>query len=298
MTRSNLFISLLVSASLIGCGDDVITNPISGGTPGTEAPAGPAYEAEVEVTGGPVAGSSSGTATDGAEGQYFATVAGGLISLWLATDQLVLTAIIDTNGGEVPGTFDVSAAPEGTNFTATDGTAILEGTSGSITVSYCPNDIGAVAAGTLNNIAMIDLVTQGDGGTVSGDYRATVVTSDGSVSCVVPTEPDPPVGGTCDLDESACTGPVCPYEAAIAMCVFSDCLSMCMDVTNPTACLECSEQCVADSGILDDPAAMSAYEALANCEEQADCPEPAFEDEGVSDCMKENCCAELAAAYN
>jgi hypothetical protein len=140
-------------------------------------------------------------------------------------------------------------------------------------------------------------VTQGEGGTVSGDYRATVVTSDGSVNCVTPAAPPVSVG-TCALDETLCSGPVCPYEAAIATCFVSQCFASCMDPTDLAGCFVCADQCVVDSGIMDDAPALALYEALATCEEQAGCDDSVPDDAGVSECMKANCCDELVGAYN
>jgi len=320
MKKTLLFASLSLALGLTACGDDpvITTNGDTGGSStdtggSTEPPAGPAYEAEVEVSGGPVEGSSTGSTETAAEGAFHAVVFEGDIIVFLTTGDtgsaMVINANIDTNGGDVPGTFNVTEGLDGTWFNATvadaTGGAILDGTGGSITVDFCPNEVGAVVAGTFNNITTTDQLTMGDGGTFNGEWRASIVQSDGSVSCPPPAEPEPDVGtGTdtgstdeCAIDEENCTGPVCPYEEFIAECIFENCLSLCENPMEFEACFECAAQCEEDSGIADDAEAVRLLTEFNECSENAGC-EDLDDDDEYEACAISNCCEEVAAAYN
>lgn len=326
MNRTLVIASLSLALGLAACGDDdaATTTDTGGtatdtGTTPTEPPAGAAYEAEIEVSGGPAEGTSTGSTEAAAEGQFYAVVFQGTLDIFLTTGDsgtaMIISAAIDTNGGEVPGTFTVTEGLDGTWFNATiadaTGGGILDGTGGSITVDFCPNEEGNVVAGSFNNITTVDQLTMGDGGTFNGDWRATVVQSDGSVSCPEP-EPEPVPdagvvdagGGTdtgggneCGLNTNSCTGPVCPYEEFIAECTFENCTSICSNPMEFEACFECLAQCEEDSGIADDAEAVSLVTALSECSGNAGCED--IEDEDASDaCVIDNCCSELIAAYN
>jgi hypothetical protein len=320
----------LLALGLIACSDDdtavvgetntntggTATNSGNGGTT-TEPPAGAAYEAKVEVSGGPAEGTSTGSTEAAAEGQFYAVVFQGSIDIFLTTGDsgtaMIISAGIDTNGGEVPGTFTVTEGLDGTSFNATiadtTGGGILDGTGGSITVDFCPNEEGNVVAGSFNNITTVDQLTMGNGGTFNGEWRATVVQSDGSVSCPEP-EPEPGTGvvdtgsgnetgggNECGLNTNSCTGPVCPYEEFIAECTFENCTSTCSNPMEFEGCFGCLAQCEEDSGIADDAEAASLVTALNACSNNAGCDE--IEDEDAYDtCVINNCCSELVSAYN
>ena len=321
-----------LALGLIACSDDdtaVVgeTNTNTGGsTTGTgngstttEPPAGAAYEAKIEVSGGPAEGTSTGSTEAAAEGQFHAVVFQGSIDIFLTTGDsgtaMIISAGIDTNGGEVPGTFTVTEDLDGTSFNATiadaTGGGILDGTGGSITVDFCPNEEGNVVAGSFNNITTVDQLTMGDGGTFNGEWRATVVQSDGSVNCPEPEpEPEPDAGvvdtgsgndtgggNGCGLNTNSCTGPVCPYEEFIAQCTFENCTSICSNPMEFEGCFGCLAQCEEDSGIADDAEAVSLVTALTDCSNNAGCEE--IEDENAYNaCVTDNCCNELIAAYN
>ena len=306
MNRTLLFATLSHAVGFAACGDDAGDTDRDAGTDTTVAPEGPAYEAQVEATGGPAEGTSSGQSEDAVQGQFYATVFEGNVDLFLttgdATSGLVISAGVDTNGGEVPGSFSVTPTLEGSWFNVTyasaTGAGSLAGQSGSISVDFCPNDVGAVVAGTFNDIGTLDDLTQADGGTFNGEFRATVVQSDGSVTCTTPVvDQDTGVDtgpGECSVDPERCTGPVCPYAEYIAQCFAENCFNSCQNPMEFEACFACTAQCEADSGIADDAEAVRLVQDLNACSEQSGCDE--LEDDEA--CLIANCCAEVSAAYN
>jgi hypothetical protein len=217
---------------------------------------------------------------------------------------MIISAGIDTSGAEVPGSFTVTPTLEGTWFNATLASAtaagIFGGTGGSITVDFCPNDVGAVVAGTFNNVTTTDEITGGDGGTFNGEWRATVVQSDGSITCAAPVvEPPADTGtpsGECSVDPEQCDGPVCPYAEFVQNCLVENCFALCQNPMEFEACFACTGQCAEDSGIQDDAEALRLATAVDDCSGSAGCDD--LEDDAYDACLIANCCAEVSAAYN
>ncbi len=286
--------------ALAACGgDDVV--PVAQ-QQGTEAPAGPANQVDASVSGGSTAsGDIDGSSETSAEGQFYATVTNGIVTVWVGSSTSIVNFMIDTAGAEVPSAFAITAAPDGNNLTVTNGLSILEGTGGTVSIDFCPNTQGDVIAGSFNGVALTNVATQSADGALNGSYRATIVLSDGSVTCKAP---ETPIGGgdvggeTCTLDET-CDGPCCPYMPSIVQCqqgCVMSCINM-MDPSDMSGCVSCFDDCIASSGALEDAACRDAMIAFDACENNSGCDELIFDEgDGYDRCIESNCCAEMNTA--
>ncbi|MCB9507645.1 MAG: hypothetical protein H6700_08840 [Myxococcales bacterium] len=318
MSRLLLCLALASAGAVAACGTDDITVNVNtgdagggggggsdtggGGGGGTDPGPGPANEVDATISGG--AGGTvdlEGESDTSAEGQYYATVAAGLLDVTLFSTAGAVTFHIDATDAEMPGQFTVNMPPEGSFATVATAGMISNSTGGSISINQCPGAVGSVITGTFNNISLEDAMG-GAGGTLSGTFRATLVISDESITCHVEPETDAGGGGTdagggggsCDL--SVCDGPCCPYVEPIATCQqgcgFS---SACMNPMDPTGCIQCFEDCVTDSGAYEDAACSSLYPPYEQCEQNSGCAE--LEGDAYDSCLEQNCCDEIAAAF-
>jgi hypothetical protein len=299
--RTRLLLSLIAaiaSSPLVACGDDAggeETNDSTdtGGGPGP----GPANEVDAEIEGGTAAGAVEGESEESEAEQNYATLHEGRLDVYLASNAGIVFFTVNVADTEVPGRVSVDGDLLGSGFLNISGaTGVFEGTGGSISVNQCPND-GGVVTGTFNDVALRNAATQSADGTLSGTWRATIAQNDESATCVVPDPVDEDAGGSepvCDLE--TCDGPCCPYVEPIATCEQGCIMSQaCMDPFNADGCIECLDQCVVDSGVLEDAECGEKYTDYAACEEAEGCAE--LEDDAYYTCMESNCCAEVAAAF-
>lgn len=330
LIRNSSFATILLLAA---CTTEVTVNNAGGGGGGgggggtdtgtssdTGAGAGPAYEVNATVSGGTAPGSFTGSTEAAVEGQYTASVFQGALIVNLASaDGTIISFQVNTTGTELPGSVAITGAPpEGTWLTTTGATGIRESSGGAIRVGQCPNTVGTTISGSFENVALNNVTTQSPDGTLSGSFRATVVTSDGSANCAAPVETDTGTvdtgtvdtgtadggGGTCGANTEVCTGPCCPYVDA-----YGTCLSGCIFAGNPfdpATIAACAASCKDDSGITGDAACNSAWNALEQCDANYGCSQleetPACNADNNCDptelCLLDNCCAESIAAFN
>ena len=266
----------------------------------TGAGAGPAYEVNATVSGGSTPGSFTGSTEAAVEGQYTASVFQGALIVNLASaDGTIISFQVDTTGTELPGSVAITGAPpEGTWLTTTGATGIRESSGGAIRIGQCPNTAGTTISGSFENVALNNVTTQSPDGTLSGSFRATVVTSDGSANCAAPVETDTGTvdtgtadtggggGGSCAADPEVCTGPCCPYD--------------------PATIAACASSCKDDAGITGDAACNGPWMALEQCDAANGCSQleetPACNAENncdpVDNCLLDNCCAQTIAVFN
>jgi hypothetical protein len=232
-------------------------------------------------------------------GQYYGYVAEGTLYVTLASsDAQIIAFQLNTEGRTLPTSIPVSRdlLVDG-HVSLNQGINIFEGDSGTITVSQCPNDVGAVVTGTFDDIGLVNVMTESADGTLSGNWRVTIQTSDASISCSEPAptnnNPDPNAQpGTCNLD--TCDGPCCPYLEDLASCELNCFQTVCM--TNPFECASCSAACPEEVGITADAQCSPLFDDVGECDVANGCGEFAGTDEYDS-CMESNCCAELQAAF-
>lgn len=298
-----------------GGGGGGTTDTGSNGGTDTGAGSGPDYQVNATVSGGSTPGSFTGSTETAVEGQNTASVFEGSIIVNLtAADGTIISFHVDTNSSQIPGTVAITGAPpDGTWLTTTGAAGIRESSSGGIRVGQCPNTVGTTISGSFENVALNNVTTQSPDGTLSGTFRATVVTSDGSANCAAPVETDTGTtdtgttdggGGTCGANPDDCTGVCCPYLDA-----YGSCLSSCIFAGNPfdpATIAACAESCKDDSGISGDAACNSAWNALEQCDTANGCSQleetPACNADNNCDptqnCLLDNCCAQTIAAFN
>ena len=266
---------------------------------------GPANEVNAKIEGGSADTEVKGESEDSQEGMYFATVAGGELTVYLASSAgEVIFFTVDTNQVTVPGDASVNGELTGPAYiTYTAGITINEGNSGSITVSNCPNTVGTVVKGSFNNIGMLDTSTETANGTFSGDYRATIVTSDGSAQCA--EEPDPETDAIDDIStdvgpspgpacvNDSCDGPCCPYIEPIGTCQVGCTTGVCT-TEDLMGCMNCMSNCIIDSGLPDDEACMTPLTPLTECSKTHQCEGNIY---GEDECLATFCCEEYKAAF-
>ena len=325
MQRTRLLsLSFLLFAA---CTTEVTVNNAGGGGGGggggsdtgsssdTGAGAGPAYEVNATVSGGSSPGSFSGSTEAAVEGQNTASVfEGGVVVTLASSDGTIIAFHVDTNATQIPGTVTVTGAPpDGTWLTTTGATGIRESSGGGIRIGQCPNTVGTTISGSFENVALNNAATQLPDGTLSGSFRATVVTSDGSANCAAPVQPDTGTtdtgssdagGGSCAANTEVCTGPCCPYIDA-----YGSCLTTCIFAGNPfdpATIANCANSCKDEAGITGDAACNSAWTALEACDATYGCSQleetPACNADNNCDptenCLLANCCAQEIAAFN
>lgn len=303
-----LAVAVLMAGGLTGCGDD----GAGGGAGGGDSADGPANEVSASVEGGESAGSVEGASEESEQGLYHGAVLGGQLIVSLASGQGdVLFFELDTAFGQAPGGFRASRQSDGAAFltytTASGTPAIYESNGGQITVDQCPNEADSIVTGSFDDVALINSLTEGDGGVLNGQWRVVVVSSDGSADCVPEPEDNNDAnndvnnggddggnndsGGACEND--TCDGPCCPYLPALESCVqgcFSDeCLGF-----DAQLCADCLDGCYEESGMLGDPACATPLEALLECSEANQCDDG---DASGEACVAENCCEEDQAAF-
>jgi len=313
--------SLAALLLLSACTNEVTVNSAGGGGGGTNdtgtssdtgAGAGPDYQVDATVSGGSAPGSFTGSTETAVEGQNTASVVqGGVIVNLASADGTIISFQVDTNSSQIPGTVAVTGAPpEGTWLTTTGATGIRESSGGAIRIGQCPNTAGTTISGSFENVALNNVATQAPDGTLSGTFRATVVTSDGSANCAAPVETDTGTvdtsggGGSCAANPDVCTGPCCPYLEP-----YGTCLSGCIFAGNPfdpAAIAACASSCKDDSGITGDAACNGPWVALEQCDAANGCSElqetPACNADNncdpVQNCLLANCCAQTIAVFN
>lgn len=316
---SSLFALLLLAACTT---EDAANTRGSGGGGGgrtdtgtssdTGAGAGPAYEVNATVSGGSAPGSLTGSAEAAVEGQYTASVLQGALIVNLASaDGTIISFQVNTTGTQLPGSVAITGAPpEGTWLTATGATGIRESSGGAIRIGQCPNTAGTTISGSFENVALNNVTTPSPDGTLSGSFRATVVTSDGSANCAAPVETDTGSvdtgggGGSCGANPAVCTGPCCPYLEP-----YGSCLSGCIFAGNPfdpATIAACASSCKDDAGITGDAACNGPWMALEQCDTDNGCSQlqetPACNADNncdpVDNCLLANCCAQTIAVFN
>jgi hypothetical protein len=319
--------SLTALLLLAACTTEVTVNNRDGGGGGggsstdtgtssdTGASAGPDYQVNATVSGGSAPGSFTGSTETPVEGQNTASVFQGSVIVNLASaDGTIISFHVDTNSSQIPGSVAITGAPpDGTWLTTTGATGIRESSGGGIRVGQCPNVVGTTISGSFENVALNNVTTQSPDGTLSGSFRATVVTSDGSANCAAPVETDTGTtdtgtvdagGGTCAANPDVCTGPCCPYLEP-----YGTCLSGCIFAGNPfdpAAIAACASTCKDDSGITGDAACNGPWMALEQCDAANGCSElqetPACNADNNCDptqnCLLANCCAQSIAVFN
>lgn len=299
-------VAALASTSLVACGDDAggdentgTSDTGTGTDTGNEPGPGPANQVDAEIEGGSAAGAVEGESEESQAEQNFATLNEGRLDVYLSSNAGIVFFTVNVGATEVPGRVSIDGDLLGSGFLNITGvTGIFEGTGGTITVNQCPND-GGVITGTFNDVTLQNAATQSADGTLSGTWRATIAQNDESATCTVPDPVDTDAGGNdpdpvCDLD--VCDGPCCPYVEPIATCQ-AGCVTSpaCLDPFNPDGCIECLDDCVTESGVLEDAACSDKYTDYAACEEAQGCAE--LEDEAYESCMTTNCCDEVSAAF-
>ncbi|MFU8804299.1 MAG: hypothetical protein ACNA8W_10855, partial [Bradymonadaceae bacterium] len=237
-----------------------------------------------------------------------ATIADGQLFITLLSETgTALSVIVETTEALMaPGSFPVSAPPEGTQVTLLDpvaGTAFASETTGSIRLDSCPKAVGEKAVGAFENVVLEDDFSEATR-TLSGTFDVLVYHKSGDLNCKPPastnnTNPDPannPPGGTCDDFEYCDGGGVCcPYAECMGSCnfacVFQDPACASGDVE---ACAVCFEGCFDECNV--SQACRGALVTLDACGETHSCD--AHEDEDDEEaCMLDNCCDEAKAAW-
>ncbi len=274
----------------------------SGGSGGSDmgVGSGAANEVDARVEGGSAAGEVQGESDESVEGQYYATVNEGRVQVYLAGASGVVFFDIDTETAAIPGSYTAGRELDGPAFlTLTTPTGIFESSGGTISVSGCPNEVGAQITGRFQGVGLFNVATESDDGTFEGEFAATVAVSDGSAQC-----DDGGMGGmggmggggelsispgpSCQND--TCDGACCPLLPAYVDCVIA-CQPQCMNPLDFQACIECFQAC--EQPLIDDPECGPAYTALNDCG-QANMCEPGLED---NPCIADNCCDEFRSAF-
>ena len=261
---------LLFSLAFVGCGDnetseDGSLNALAGGQrrkrqcSWRRARARPANEINAQITGSDGSTSSlAGSAETIMPESNQAVVLGGTLTVFLsASDGSLTTFDVNAPADAIPGTVSItSEGGSGTWLTIASMEGIYTSSGGSITVNQCP-EAGEVITGTFD-VELNDFF--GGTSSLTGEWRATVETSDNSITCVV-IEPEPAEtettgeesgGGTgegtgegtggsgaCDLE--VCDGPCCPYIDPVLDCQM-DCFNGACNpidpsfLTEPEAC--------------------------------------------------------------
>lgn len=289
------FAALGAALALAACGDDATGTADGsggGGGLGSDPGAGPANEVDAEVSGGSAAGSVDGESETSAEGQYYGALLDGTLSIVLASNGGVIAITAEVRDNEVPGSVAVDRTL-GQNATVTYTTpmGIFEGNGGTITVNQCPNEAGVIT-GTFNNIPLVNVATESGDGSLSGDWRVTIASSDASATCVeIDTGGGGGGGGGATCENEVCDGPCCPYVQPLANCQF-ECIGGCL--ANPQACVECMAGCPEEVGMLDDAECSSAWQAAESCADAAGCD---VMSDDYDACTEANCCDEFSAAF-
>lgn len=304
MTRIPLFL-FTIGLVFSSCASDAA--PTSRGA-GNEAAPGPANAIDAEISGSDGSTTSlSGSAEVVTPETNQAVVALGSLTVFLSSNDGVLTNFsIAAPAGVIPGTVSItSGGDSGTWLTIASIDGVYTSAGGSISVNQCP-EAGGVVTGTFE-VSLNDLL--GATSTLTGTWRATVATSDGSITCrkVEPEPGDEPAPGddtgtapVCELED--CDGPCCPYIDQVAQCGL-DCstgpcnpLSPGFDMTG-VKCSECFTDC--EDIYLEAPQCAAPYQALVACEANSGCDAfDEFEEEDRYDaCIAAECCAEAQAAF-
>lgn len=264
------------------------------------------------MSGGSTPGNFTGSTEAAVDGQYTASVFQGALIVNLASaDGTIISFQVNTTGTELPGSVAITGAPpEGTWLTTTGASGIRESNGGAIRIGQCPNTAGTTISGSFENVALNNVSTQAPDGTLSGSFRATVVTSDGSANCAAPIEPDTGTAdtgggvGSCAANPDVCTGPCCPYLEP-----YGTCLTGCIFAGNPfdpATIAACASSCKDDAGITGDAACNGPWMALEQCDAANGCSQleetPACNADNncdpVDNCLLANCCAQTIAAFN
>lgn len=231
-----LFLALCAGTfALAGCGDEEININIpdagngggGGGGGGTVDPGpGPANEVDATISG-------SGGETIELDGNGEASTEGGSFDAYIFEGTLFVTltsasGIVAFNVApepeQLPGTVSITGGPPEGTFVTVTSTAILESTSGAITINQCPT-ADAVITGSFDNVALSNVITGGTD-TLTGTFRATVRVDDGTITCAEPagtgsgTGTGGGGGGACE--NPTCDGPCCAAEELASNCAF-DC---------------------------------------------------------------------------
>lgn len=305
MQRRNLvllLLSLMLTIPLVACGDD--SGGGSAGTSGNNAQeSGPANEIDAEISGGDMAGPVKGESEQSQQGQYFASVGQGEVVVFLTSPDTGVTNFkINTSKGQIPGSFAVGEDLDDAGYlvlTTTEAT-ILQGTGGSIEIDKCPNEVGTVIYGEFKNVSLKNTITNGDAGSLSGSFRATVQQSDGSADCAPEPEPNSNNSGggdssfenttSCTVD--TCDGPCCPFLPALTACVTECFTATCSDPSKFIQCVECTAAC--EEPLKNDAACGPPYTAYGECAMNSGCE---GDDPTSDECLAEACCSEFQAAF-
>ncbi len=135
--------------------------------------------------------------------------------------------------------------------------------------------------------------------TLSGTFKATIASHDGSHRCVAATSPEGSMTGEvvepsgppgCEVD--SCDGPCCPYGMCMASCLMTCAQEKCMNPATMMECAKCEPDCMDECDVSQD--CRSAYTALGQCAMEHQC-EPGPLDENP--CIGTHCCPEFDAAF-
>ena len=262
---------------------------------------GPANEVNANIEGGMSSGAVSGSSEMSVPDQYYAAVADGALTVFLATESGIVQFTVDTGEQQAPGSYTVSEDLGGqADLSITAPTGIHMGTGGTISLSECPNESARVT-GRFDNVSLKNVATDAADGALSGTWAATVVQSDGSANCA----PPPPMmggGGMMGGGEPGLSpGPMCPNEVCDGACCplmpgLAACTQQCLP-TQPGMVpdFEALATCVADCEqvLFDDPNCGPPFTALVRCIEVNECERTLEE----NPCLAANCCDEFTAAF-
>jgi hypothetical protein len=309
------FLSLgLLAASLslfaMGCesdsGDDGAGSVLTGGAKDSAKP----YAVEVEASGddGTAPASIKGDADAALPGMYVADFAMGELVVYLqGSDMSTIFFTVDTNQASVPGDVAMGNSLDSAGFLVytTPMGMIYESTGGTLNLDTCPDGMGAVVTGSLDKVVVTSVAADiGMGGTMnlSGTFKVTVATHDGSERCVAAPQPEstdnPEV--VQDVEQSGppgcsvvgCDGPCCPYGPCMSSCLFTCMQEKCMNPATMMECMNCDPDCLEECNV--DQACISKLEIVAQCAADNECEPGPMEE---SPCLGAHCCSEYDAAF-
>ena len=306
---------LAASLSLVamGCesdsGDGSSGSILSGGAKDSAKP----YAVEIETSGdndsGTAPASIKGDADAAMPGMYVADFAMGELVVYLqGSDFSTIFFTVDTNQANVPGDVAMGNSLDSPGFLiyTTPMGLVYESTGGTLSLDTCPDGTGAVVTGSMDKVIVTSIASEmGMGGTMnlSGTFKVTVATHDGSERCVAATQPE--TSGTPEVVDAAeqsgppgcsvvgCDGPCCPYGVCMSSCLVTCMQEKCMNPATMMECMNCSPDCLDTCEV--DQACRGKLADLDQCAMDNECEDPGPIEESA--CLGAHCCSEYDAAF-
>jgi hypothetical protein len=319
MTSKIMFTTLLTTCSVIlsACGEDVSEKPSNadpsepanasaGSTLGDGSGDPETTRFDVEIGEGGVKTPIQGEIQNQAASKESsgAAIAGSAVEIFLVSGQTLISATVETSEAKTaPGSFAISAPPDGSHVTFFDpvnGT-ILESLEGTIVLQSCPTKVGEKVVGKFSDVKLASNFGNATK-TLEGTFDLRVFAKAGDLFCRPPKspeanaepeerEPDEQSGGTCAWDQCLNDGVCCPYRSCMSQCEES-CIFDPACLQNPLACAQCAEACLDTCDVSTN--CRQALGNLTSCDTQYGCSEREGQEEA---CMLERCCDELQAAF-